>query len=97
MAVGSSYGDPFENLANGIILQAVKDLRKQYRILLKKPDSKAALHDVRVLERFFRSDWFDSLTNLDGEYLLARIKQEEEAWWQEKKKKEAVKMERTTK
>ena len=56
---------PYENLANAIVLQAVKDYR---------------LHDdekeLVSIERFFRSGWFGVLTNLDPELLIGRLKQE---------------------
>lgn len=63
-----------ENLANAIILQAVKD----YRIALDGRsvgghDSKSVIAEC---ERFFRSEWFQILTNADGEYLIATIRKE---------------------
>jgi hypothetical protein len=57
--------DPYENLAQAIILQAVKDYR---------------LHDdekeLASIERFFRSDWFGVLTSVDPELLIARLRKE---------------------
>lgn len=56
---------PFEELAQAIILQAVKDYR---------------LHDDTAerdsIERFFRSRWFGVLTNLDPETLISRLRKE---------------------
>lgn len=68
--------NPTENLANAIVLQAVKDYRKAQRRLKKNQrdaDSKAT---CRECERFFRSQWFQTLTSIDGEVLLAKLKEE---------------------
>lgn len=34
-------------------------------------------YDPEPLERFFRSDYYHSLTSVDGEYILTKIKEEE--------------------
>lgn len=56
---------PYENLANAIVLQAVKDYR---------------LHDdesvLAKIERFFRSGWFGVLTNIDPEMLITKLRKE---------------------
>ena len=56
---------PYENLANAITLQAVKDYR---------------LHDdekeLASIERFFRSGWFNTLTSIDSEMLIAKLRKE---------------------
>lgn len=59
-----------ENLCNGIVLQAVKD----YRTALSKHDEEGA----KSMERFFRSPWYKHLTNVDGEYLIEKIRKEYE-------------------
>ena len=68
--------EPYENLANAIILQAVKD----YREVLARAASYSAKDCYRRskddLECFFRSGWFGVLTNLDPELLIGRLKQE---------------------
>lgn len=38
-------------------------------------------------ERFFRSEWFKALTNVDGEALMRRIQEEQEA---DEKRREAL-------
>lgn len=56
---------PYENLANAIVLQAVKDYR---------------LHDdeqeLASIERFFRSGWFNTLTSIDPEMLISKLRKE---------------------
>ena len=59
--------NPYEELANAIVLQAVKD----YRLT----DDEAELVEI---ERFFRSDWFGVLTDVDPEYLIRRLRKEKD-------------------
>lgn len=57
--------DPYQELANAIVLQAVKDYR---------------LHDdeqeLTNIERFFYSDWFGVLTNVNPEILTNNLRKE---------------------
>ena len=57
--------DPYENLANAIILQAVKD----YQLT----DDEQELAEI---ERFFRSGWFGVLSKVDPEYLIRQLRKE---------------------
>ena len=56
---------PYEELANAIVLQAVKDYR---------------LHDdeqiLASIERFFLSGWFGVLTKIDPEILITKLRKE---------------------
>jgi hypothetical protein len=63
-----------ENLANGIIIQAVTDYRKALRGFSSNSKSSSAI--AAECERFFRSEWFSVLTNVDGEYLIINIRKE---------------------
>ena len=57
--------NPYEELANAIVLQAVKDYR---------------LHDdekeLVSIERFFRSDWFGVLKSINPEILITKLRKE---------------------
>ena len=58
------YRENYEKLAQAIILQAVRDYRN-------------GCYQTRCsIERFFRSEWFMVLTNLDGETLIKRLRKE---------------------
>lgn len=59
--------DPYENLAQAIILQAVKD----YRLT----DDEQELAEI---ERFFRSGWFGVLSKVDPEYLIKKLRKEKQ-------------------
>ena len=65
----------YEELANAIILQAVKDYREALRLLSMNPNDKSAKRDQRNIERFFRSEWFSILTDLNGELLMKKLKE----------------------
>lgn len=68
--------DPYESLVNAIVLQVVKDYRDALKRLKKRYDNKSAMSDVMECERFFRSDWCKTLTSVDGEYLIQRLREE---------------------
>ena len=70
------YEANYEKLANAIILQAVKDFRPAYRRLRRHPEDKLAQDAVREITKFFCSDYFCALTDLDGPALLQRIMKE---------------------
>ena len=63
-----------DNLSNAIILSAVDDYRKARageRVAGKEPS-----WVISDCERFFLSEWFTVLTNLDGKTLLDKLKKE---------------------
>lgn len=68
--------NPYENLANAIIVLAVKDYRTVLRRYMRYPNDRENRSERQSLERFFRSGWFGVLTDLDGEVLMASIQRE---------------------
>ena len=68
--------DPYQELANAIVMQAVKDYRTSLLHSKKRPDNKGHQIEVASLERFFRSGWFGELTSLNSEYLIRRVNEE---------------------
>lgn len=70
--------DPYENLGNAIILLAVKDYRKALQKHSKRPNYEPAIQTIDEVERFFRSEWFEQLTSLNGEMLIRKLKAEVE-------------------
>ena len=67
---------PYENLANAIILMAVKDYRSALKKLKKRPNYEPAEIIKNEVERFFRSDWYRELTSVDGNILIKKLKSE---------------------
>ena len=63
-----------EDLSNAIILQAVNDYRSALAGgSVNGRDSKSVIAEC---ERFFQSEWFNSLTNIDSKYLMETIRKE---------------------
>ena len=69
----------YEDLANAIILQAVKDYRMALKSLKANPRNRTAMADKDEIERFFRSGWFSVLTSVDGEMLIRSLQMEVDA------------------
>ena len=68
--------EPYEQLANSIVLQAVKDYREALKKLKKRPNYEPAKNMKKEVERFFRSDWYRELTSVDGNILIKKLKSE---------------------
>lgn len=61
--------NPYEALANAIILQAVKD----YRALWKMRNGAT---ERQQLQKFFRSRLFANITEVNPDYLIERLEAE---------------------
>ena len=68
--------DPYERLANAIILQAVTDYRAALKQIRRNPKNQEAIDEAMRVESFFRSGWYSQLTAVDGEYLIRRLQDE---------------------
>jgi hypothetical protein len=68
--------DPYESLANAIILQAAKDYRNALKRLKKRPNREIDLYMKQEVEQFFRSDWYSCLTTVDPEILIRKLNEE---------------------
>ena len=64
--------DPYENLANAIVLQAIADYRHLW-------DRDIEDRDKKKIIKFFRSRWFVILTNIDSDWLIERLEKEADA------------------
>ena len=68
--------DPYEDLANAVVLLAVKDYRDALKKLMKYPRHESAKRTKAEVERFLRSDWYRELTAVEPEILLRKLKEE---------------------
>ena len=68
--------DPYERLANAIILQAASDYRRNLKKLKKNPQNRDVMNEVLQTEKFFRSPWYQVLTTVDGEFLIQKLRKE---------------------
>lgn len=81
-------GEPYEKLANAIILQAVKDWRTAYRACRRSYRDTVSRNHMYECESFFRSNWFKTLTNgnIDGKKLVQALKEQEDEKWNKSNK-----------
>lgn len=73
----ASSEEVWHDLANAVIVDAVR----QYRKLKQKQRTgtrlgKAAIEDLKEIEEFFLSEWFEFLTDIDGKALLRGLQAE---------------------
>ena len=66
--------ESYKALANAIIELAVKDYKKALIQHYRFPDSEDYKIEVANLERFFKSGWYELLTDLDAQYLMASVR-----------------------
>ena len=66
----------WNDLAHAVVVQAVKDFKTAYKALRKHPDRKEPMKEVREITKFFASEYFESLFDLDGPALLRKVKEE---------------------
>ncbi len=59
----------YENLANAIVLQAVKDYRASWK-------KRTGGIERKRIEDFFYSDFFGNITDVDPGYLVRKLKEE---------------------
>lgn len=74
--VAKNEGNPYENLANAIIITACNDYRVALKKIKRNPDNKEAISEALELERFFHSPWYSTLTSVEGDFLIRKIRAE---------------------
>ena len=88
------YVDCYQNLANAIILLAVKDYKTVLRRLMRNPRSQDAQREKKRLERFFFSQWYGVLTDLDPKRLISGVKDRVRIEEEERRKQAQEKLRR---
>ena len=68
--------NPYERLANAIVLQAVTDYRNARKTLKIRPKDGDAMYTTKEVIAFFRSDYFKALTSIDPELLISKLRKE---------------------
>lgn len=74
--MSNKTGDPYENLAHAIIIQAAADYRIAIKALNRNRKDKDALLAKAECERLFQSGWFTVLTDVNGEWLMRKLREE---------------------
>ena len=75
---GFSSEDSYERLGHAIIVQAVKDYRVALKRLKNTPSNTASTYTKDEVERFFLSDFYRMITNVDPQFIMSKIKEEVE-------------------
>ena len=74
------YDDAYISLANAIIIQAAKDYMRALKHLARNPKDQDIRNKLLAtksnVERFFRSEWYSMLTDVDSKTLLTKLKAE---------------------
>ena len=86
------YVDCYQNLANAIILLAVKDYKTILRCLMRNPYNQDAQREKKRLERFFFSQWFGVLTDLDPKRLISGVMKQMRVEEEERRKRAQEKL-----
>ena len=68
----------YENLANAIVLQAFKDYKRTLWKLSQNPYDSIAAGNKKKLERFFDSNWYRLLTDVNADILVGEAKRQVE-------------------
>lgn len=64
----------YQELGAAVVKQAVKDYCTAHRRLRRRPEDKAAAKDVKEIEAFFEGPSFELFSDLDGPWLLKKLK-----------------------
>lgn len=71
--------EAYQNLANAIIIKAIKDFRRCLKVAKKNNRNKeAAIKEMKEIVEFIKSPWFRTLTSLEPSVLLKKLQQEVE-------------------
>lgn len=68
--------DPYQNLAQEIIVQAVREWQGAVKKLKKRPNYEPARKLKEECERFFLSGWFYELAGVEGSVILKKLQEE---------------------
>ena len=68
------YNEQYENLRNAIVGQACMDYIKALREKAKHPKSVLAQARIDEVERYFRSEGYAAICNIDGEYMIEQCR-----------------------
>ncbi len=69
----------YHELANAIILQAVKDYRTLKMGMKENPWNTTLAKQMSDLMQFFHSQWFRQLTDAHPDYLIKKLGEEDES------------------
>lgn len=65
--------DQWDNLANAIILKAAQDYHRAKAQVAKNPKNITAQRTLDDCKRFFLSEWYTTLTRINGRWMLNKL------------------------
>lgn len=74
LTVSAHPANPYEELANAIIIQAAKDYRAALRG--RGYSGKTPYGVIKDCEKFFKSEWFTILSKVNGTMLMNKLRKE---------------------
>lgn len=66
--------DPYQNLANAIIVSAAREYKLLLRKLGARPNNVYLIQKLERIEDFFHSDWFGVLSDTDGPEIIRKLR-----------------------
>ncbi len=67
--------EPYERLGNAIIIQAARDYKLALRRLFRNRNNSDAVREVEEIERFFHSELYGALTEVDPDMLIRKLRE----------------------
>jgi thiaminase len=80
----------YTDLANAIVAQAAEDYRKALKGI-SYDHRKSPEKIIKEILRFFRSEWFRTLTKVDADYLIEQLNKEHKENVKKEKEKQSLK------
>ena len=68
--------DPYQALANAIIVQACEDYRESYKNILSGHGTGEDESQIKDCLDFFESKWFEMYTKIDAGYVIKKLKED---------------------
>lgn len=68
----------YKRLANAIVSRAARDYRLALKAKKRRPKNANVMRIISDCERFFRSQYYHILTDVDGEWLMKQIRKNAE-------------------
>lgn len=67
--------EAWKRFASAIVVRAAEDYVLALQSVKKCRQNQGAISEALALERFFRGPWFEMLSDMDGDYLIRRMRE----------------------
>ena len=76
-----THGEAYNELANAIIIEAVKDYKRHVKRIISGKGKDADYNEISKIETFIKSGYFRSLTKVDPQVIMEYLEKQ----WEGKK------------